>query len=166
MPANAYVPHKPGKLPAILMVHGHWRGAKQDPVVQSRCIGAAKLGFFVLAPLVTLPIVLAYAFGYRAALVAGFLLAYPHYLSTFTFFLWDENRPVHRARWVAFFAGPVLLSATFLALIVFHVPLVLQLVLFGWNAFHVSRQSCGLGRPRAGVKPAPTFRLSASGHSP
>ena len=30
------------------MVHGHWRGAKQDPVVQARCIGAAKLGFVVL----------------------------------------------------------------------------------------------------------------------
>ena len=37
-----------GRLPAILQVHGHWKGAKQDPVVQSRCIGAAKLGFFVL----------------------------------------------------------------------------------------------------------------------
>src|SRR3982751_1431841 len=49
MPANPYVPDGPGKVPAILMVHGHWRGAKQDPVVQSRCIGAAKLGFFVLA---------------------------------------------------------------------------------------------------------------------
>lgn len=48
MTANAYVPKRQGKLPAILMVHGHWRGAKQDPVVQARCIGAAKLGFFVL----------------------------------------------------------------------------------------------------------------------
>lgn len=48
MTANAYVPDRPGKLPAILQVHGHWKGAKQDPVVQSRCIGAAKLGFFVL----------------------------------------------------------------------------------------------------------------------
>jgi cephalosporin-C deacetylase-like acetyl esterase len=48
MTANAYAPDRPGKLPAILMVHGHWRGAKQDPVVQARCIGAAKLGFFVL----------------------------------------------------------------------------------------------------------------------
>jgi dienelactone hydrolase len=48
MTANAYVPDKKGKLPAILCVHGHWKGAKQDPVVQSRCIGAAKLGFFVL----------------------------------------------------------------------------------------------------------------------
>ncbi len=48
MTANAYVPDKAGKHPAILMVHGHWKGAKQDPVVQARCIGAAKLGFFVL----------------------------------------------------------------------------------------------------------------------
>jgi putative heme-binding domain-containing protein len=49
MTANAYVPDAPGKHPAILAVHGHWRGAKQDPVVQARCIGAAKPGFFVLA---------------------------------------------------------------------------------------------------------------------
>lgn len=49
MTANAYVPDGPGKHPAILAVHGHWKGAKQDPVVQARCIGAAKLGFFVLA---------------------------------------------------------------------------------------------------------------------
>ena len=48
MTANVYVPEKKGKLPAILQVHGHWKGAKQDPVVQARCIGAAKLGFFVL----------------------------------------------------------------------------------------------------------------------
>lgn len=48
MTANAYVPEIAGRLPAILMVHGHWAGAKQDRVVQSRCIGAAKLGFFVL----------------------------------------------------------------------------------------------------------------------
>ena len=48
MTANVYVPDRKGKLAAILMVHGHWKGAKQDPVVQARCIGAAKLGYFVL----------------------------------------------------------------------------------------------------------------------
>ena len=50
MTANAYVPDgKPEQtFPAVLCVHGHWAGAKQDPVVQSRCIGLAKLGFFVL----------------------------------------------------------------------------------------------------------------------
>jgi dienelactone hydrolase len=49
MPANLYLPDGAGKRAAILMVHGHWKGAKQDPVVQARCIGAAKLGFVVLA---------------------------------------------------------------------------------------------------------------------
>ena len=50
MTANAYVPDgKPDQtFPAVLCVHGHWQGAKQDPVVQSRCIGLVKLGFFVL----------------------------------------------------------------------------------------------------------------------
>ncbi|MBP3959961.1 SMP-30/gluconolactonase/LRE family protein [Gemmata sp. G18] len=50
MTANLYVPDgaKKKPAPAILQVHGHWKGAKQDPVVQSRCIGAAKLGFVVL----------------------------------------------------------------------------------------------------------------------
>ncbi len=48
MTANAYIPDGDGKRAAVLCVHGHWKGAKQDPVVQSRCIGLAKLGFFVL----------------------------------------------------------------------------------------------------------------------
>jgi len=49
MTANAYVPDGPGRRAAVLCVHGHWAGAKQDPVVQARCIGLCKLGFFVLA---------------------------------------------------------------------------------------------------------------------
>ena len=49
MTSNLYLPDKAGKLPAVLCVHGHWRGAKQDPAVQARCIGLAKLGFVVLA---------------------------------------------------------------------------------------------------------------------
>ena len=49
MTANAYVPDLAGPRPAVLCVHGHWPGAKQDPHVQARCIGLAKLGFFVLA---------------------------------------------------------------------------------------------------------------------
>lgn len=49
MTANLYLPNIEKPCPAILAVHGHWRGAKQDPVVQSRCIGAVKLGFVVLA---------------------------------------------------------------------------------------------------------------------
>ncbi len=48
--ASAYVPEKvSGKVPAVLVVHGHWAGARRDPVVQARCLGLVKLGFFVLA---------------------------------------------------------------------------------------------------------------------
>jgi dienelactone hydrolase len=59
MTGNVYVPDwKPERpvganetrppLPAVLCVHGHWKHAKQEPVVQARCIGLAKLGFLVL----------------------------------------------------------------------------------------------------------------------
>jgi cephalosporin-C deacetylase-like acetyl esterase len=48
--ATAYVPVPArGKVPAVLAVHGHWAGARRDPVVQARCLGLVKLGFFVLA---------------------------------------------------------------------------------------------------------------------
>jgi dienelactone hydrolase len=48
MTANVYVPAGKGPFPAVLCVHGHWRGAKQDPTVQARCVGLVKLGFLVL----------------------------------------------------------------------------------------------------------------------
>lgn len=59
MTGNVYIPdwkpegpvranEKRPPLPAVLCVHGHWKHAKQEPVVQARCIGLAKLGFLVL----------------------------------------------------------------------------------------------------------------------
>jgi dienelactone hydrolase len=48
--ASAYVPEPVrGKVPGVLVVHGHWAGARRDPVVQARCLGLVQLGFFVLA---------------------------------------------------------------------------------------------------------------------
>jgi len=47
--ATTYVPESKEKVPAVLVVHGHWSWARRDPVVQSRCVGLAKLGFFVMA---------------------------------------------------------------------------------------------------------------------
>src|SRR5439155_5434157 len=47
--ANLYVPAGAKKYPAVLVVHGHWAGARRDPVVQARCLGLVKLGFVVLA---------------------------------------------------------------------------------------------------------------------
>src|SRR5690606_26587358 len=49
MTALVFVPETPGPHPAILSVHGHWKHAKVEPALQSRAIGAAKLGFVVLA---------------------------------------------------------------------------------------------------------------------
>jgi len=49
MGCNLYVPSGSGPFPAVLCVHGHWKGAKQDPTVQARCIGLAKLGFIAMA---------------------------------------------------------------------------------------------------------------------
>jgi len=50
MTASAYVPDPiKGKVPTVLVVHGHWPWARRDPVVQARCLGLVKLGFFVLA---------------------------------------------------------------------------------------------------------------------
>ena len=47
--ATCYVPTTGKKpFPAVLGVHGHWSGARRDPVVQARCIGLAKHGFVCL----------------------------------------------------------------------------------------------------------------------
>jgi dienelactone hydrolase len=49
MPGNLYVPDGATKRPAVLNVHGHWPGAKQDEHVQARCAGLAQHGFVALA---------------------------------------------------------------------------------------------------------------------
>jgi dienelactone hydrolase len=47
--ATVYVPDPvKEKAAAVLAVHGHWAGARRDPVVQARCLGLVQLGFVVL----------------------------------------------------------------------------------------------------------------------
>ncbi|MGH9458184.1 MAG: hypothetical protein ACRD2J_11165, partial [Thermoanaerobaculia bacterium] len=41
--------------------------------------------------------------------VSLFALGMPHYLSTYTFFLGDENMQYYRTRKIAFFVGPILI---------------------------------------------------------
>lgn len=49
MAANLFLPTGvKGKVPGVLCVHGHWPGARREPVVQARCLGLVKLGFAVL----------------------------------------------------------------------------------------------------------------------
>jgi hypothetical protein len=117
---------------------------------------AFDLPFFLLVPLVTLPMVFAILAGVGARwfLLLGFVLAIAHYASTFTFFLWDDNRERHRQRWLAFFGGPVVIVGLFFLLVWLRSPL-LQLALLFWNTYHVARQSAGIlsiYRHRDGVR--------------
>jgi dienelactone hydrolase len=49
MTANAYVPQSSGRVPGVLIVHGHWPHGRRDPQVQFRCLALVKSGYFVLA---------------------------------------------------------------------------------------------------------------------
>jgi hypothetical protein len=123
------------------------------------------LGFLILAPLLTLPLALGALYLHNGFALAGLVLAFAHYASSFAFYFWDENRPHHRRRWLAFYAGPLLIAATLCLLVVYEVPVVVQVALFFWNAVHVARQSCGIlsvYRHRAGVT-GPRHKQAANG---
>jgi hypothetical protein len=111
--------------------------------------------FLIMVPLLTLPIIVGIYFRIPVlAITAGVTLAFAHYFSTVAFYFWDENREYHRTRWIAFFAGPAIIICIYFLLLGFDVPYVIQIILFAWNTFHVSRQNCGilsLYRARAGV---------------
>jgi hypothetical protein len=82
--------------------------------------------------------------------LAGLLLLYfvgiPHYLSTFTFYLGDQNRDHFRLRWTAFFLGPLIIFSSVLGLQALGVKGVgvVAAVIFTWNIYHVSLQSAGI----------------------
>ena len=71
------------------------------------------LSFLILSPLAGLAVIGAhYATGRTWAGVAvAYLVGFPHYLSTLTFYMGDENREHYRRRWMAFFAGPAVIRS-------------------------------------------------------
>jgi hypothetical protein len=109
----------------------------------------------IAAPLVTIPIFAGIYFRIPfLAIGCAFALAFSHYMSTMTFYFWKENQEYHRARWMAFFAGPLILAVIYALIVGFEVPYIVQVVLLAWNTWHVSRQNCGIlsiYRSRAGV---------------
>jgi hypothetical protein len=110
--------------------------------------------FFVLTPLLVVPLILLDRTNHLVAGSIALTLGFAHYLSTFTFFAWSDTRAYHRERWLAFFAGPVLILITLVVLLRLQVPWIVQVVVFFWNTWHVARQSCGIVsiyRHRAGV---------------
>lgn len=73
-----------------------------------------------------------------------FLLGMPHYLSTYSFFMGDENVAYYRTRKVAFFVAPILIVGFLTASLALHLYILVTLVVDTWNVFHVSRQSMGI----------------------
>ena len=113
------------------------------------------LSFFVLSPLVGFAFLLAYPTGgVPLAIAAATLIGGPHYLASFSFFFWDDTTAYHRHQWVVHYLIPGMI-VLFVALVsIFQIPAVIVVVIYFWNAYHVSKQSCGIlsiYRHRAGI---------------
>lgn len=109
----------------------------------------------IFAPLATLPIFAGIYFRIPILAIGGAIgLAFTHYASTIAFYFWAENKEYYRSRWLAFFGGPAIIGVLYFMLLGFDVPYIVQVIVFVWNTWHVSRQNCGilsLYRSRAGV---------------
>ena len=129
----------------------------RERIARAGWIESAGFDTFLLifAPLATLPIIAGLYWKIPIlAIGGGLVLAFAHYSSTLAFYFWDENRDYYRSRWLAFYAGPVILGALYVMLLSFQVPYVIQFILFFWNTWHVARQNCGIlsiYRQRSGV---------------
>jgi hypothetical protein len=114
------------------------------------------LTFFILSPLAGLALLLVSPFdGNRMMhLAAATLIGGPHYLATYSFYFWDDTAAYHRRRWVAYFVVPILIILAVGGIAWFKIPVVIIVVIYFWNAYHVARQSCGIQsiyRHRAGA---------------
>jgi len=123
---------------AAELADGPPRGWIQSP--------AFDLALFTLAPLSGLLVIAAGEVpgGYRLGLAAMFLVAIPHYMSSFTFYLGDDNLRHYRARRLAFFAGPAIILALVVLLRLTGHNRPVQSTMFVWNIYHVALQSAGI----------------------
>src|SRR5437660_3192675 len=105
------------------------------------------LSLFTLSPLaglfVILPVLLSPK-GLHVYIAATYLIAIPHYVSSFSCYLGDENVAYYRTRRLAFFVGPVLIFIGVMALRLTKMDAAVQSGLYVWNVFHVSMQSAGI----------------------
>jgi hypothetical protein len=104
------------------------------------------LALFTLAPLSGIVVVWASYIpgGYRLGILATFLVAIPHYMSSFSFYLGDDNLRYYRTRQLAFFGGPVVLFLAVVGLRLAGHGQPVQVTMFLWNIWHVALQSAGI----------------------
>lgn len=108
---------------------------------------AFDLGFFILSPLAGLAVILASfhpPLGLWFVFAAAYLLGVPHYLSSFTFYLGEENLSYYWSRRAAFFLGPLLIAVAVISLQTLRFEFLLQSGVVLWNIYHVSLQSGGI----------------------
>jgi hypothetical protein len=121
------------------VVHASARGWIQSPKFD--------LSLFTLSPLAGLIVILpalAAPKGLYVWIAATYLLAIPHYVSSFSFYLGDDNLAYYRTRRLAFFGGPVLILLAVMALRLTKIDAAVQSTLYVWNVYHVSMQSAGI----------------------
>lgn len=126
-------------------------GHEGFPVIRRGWIQSPRfdLSMFVLSPLaglaflaLALSVPAPLAFAVQAA--AFYFVAVPHYMSTYTFFLGDDNLRYYRSRQLAFFGGPAFITLAVVVLWVLRFPPVIQAAVFSWNVWHVARQNTGI----------------------
>jgi hypothetical protein len=110
--------------------------------IESRAFDCA---FFILSPLAGLALLAAFPFGGPPlAVAAAAMIGGPHYLASFTFFLWEDAAEYHRRRWIIHFVVPVAIVVFVACVVLFRIPAVIMLLIYFWNGYHVARQSCGI----------------------
>lgn len=105
------------------------------------------LALFTLSPIAGLIVILAslhLAAGALVVVAATYFVGIPHYLSSFTFYLGDENLAYYRTRRLAFFVGPVVILAAVMAFRLSGAYQPVLIAMFVWNIWHVSLQSAGI----------------------
>jgi hypothetical protein len=112
--------------------------------IESPAYDLALFGLSPIAGLLVIALERGMSLGSAVGVLAVYFVGIPHYLSTFTFYLGDENREHYRLRWAAFFLGPLIIFGSVSALRVLDVIGVVQSVIFTWNIYHVSLQSAGI----------------------
>lgn len=106
---------------------------------------AFDLVFFILSPVAGLLLLAVYPLGGAPALLlVATLVGGPHYLATYSFYFWDDTAMHRRTRWLAYFVGPLVIILGVGLVALFNIPAAIPLLIYFWNTYHVSRQSCGI----------------------
>jgi hypothetical protein len=105
------------------------------------------LSLFTLSPLAGLVVIcaaLGSPKGTYIIVLATYLVAIPHYVSSFSFYLGDENLAYYRTRRLAFFVGPTIILLAVIGLRILKHDAIVQSTMYVWNVYHVSLQSAGI----------------------